>query len=519
VSATVLLLVGFVVYKSTRKPAPKPPPPVVEAPPVVAPTPVAAVEPPKPAAPPPAPLPSAQALRSQLVFAKTAEEAAKLAADVERLKDPALSQFAWSRVLELDPEHADARAKLEVRATDPSTEFAGFDAIASTPQRVHLTPFQDAARVELPRTKRAELVARWGEERVRLEERVTKAKSDPFLDGVDQFRLALPQKSSFFAALQYEMVECKPYALFVEVEGDAEARQKRRDEAEKSYVPFLTAYDQRIRSYLFPLAPKPPKEEPPFPVFVFLRVERYHDYSRSEGSPPPLGMRAHYNSAIKQCFTYSPVIKLGLGAFQDGVQALLHELTHAWVDRLASGDGGESRSIQFLASHWFSEGIAEYMSCQFLHQNEVRFQPWRSQRVAGAYRPPGWRIATKEALAIPIHALDAIAQLKVADLPADKQPEAVANISSGFYADMSNFILWLNLRSGANRAAQFEAYARAELSGEGGMDAFRKCVPGLFDEVPDLDGTIDDFIKRIANGKINPYKEFAEAQEAGGSKN
>ncbi len=208
------------------------------------------------------------------------------------------------------------------------------------------------------------------------------------------------------------------------------------------------------------------------------------------------------------------MLKVGYGAFTEGTQSLLHELTHAWVDQLASPDGGQTRGIACLASHWFSEGIAEYMSCQFLHQGEVRFQPWRSSRVAGAYRPPGWRIPARKALEIPLHGLDFFVQLQLKDLDVQKRDEAIANISSGFYADMSNFILWLNMKSGADRAKQFEAYAREEMAGRGGIEAFKTCVPKLLDEVTDLDKAIDDFVLHIANGKINPYTEFESANDA-----
>jgi hypothetical protein len=466
----------------------------------------------EPPAPPRLPPPSPRAVERRIERATTAAEAEGAAREAERLADAALVEKAWARVLELDAAHAVARERLDVRHLDPARELPGFTEIAGTPQRVHLRPFQDAAAKETTRAERAALLARWGSARAKLEERAARARTEPFWNEVDQVRQRLAQQD-FFSTLTYEMVERPPYALFVEVEGTPQEREKRLVEAQKSYVPFLDAYDSKIRSYLFPLAPKPPQAEPTFPVFVLLRVERYRDYFVSQrGHAPAGGLRAHFEPWSKHCITYSPVIKVGLGAFEEGVQALLHELTHAWVDRLASKDGGESRTIECLGSHWFNEGIAEYLSCQFMHAGEVRFQPWRSQRVAGQYRPPGWRIPLREALAIPIHGLDAIAASKVSELPPDKREAAMSTISSGFYADMSNFILWLNLRSGANRPAQFEAYAREELAGQGGLETFKRCVPGLLEEVPDLDAAVDEFVKRIASGKINPYKEFPEAQ-------
>jgi hypothetical protein len=489
--------------------------------PAPAPAPVAVAEPQKPVATPapaakPAPTakPTMEVIVRRLAQATTAAAADAAGRDAESINDLNLAAECWRRAYELDPNDADARAKLDVRPLDPAADLPGFAAILSTTQRVHLKPFEDAGKGDLTGAARADLIARWTKLRPELEARAAKAKSEPFWNEVDEFRLALPQKGRFFADLNYEMVELPPYALLVEVEGKPEEREKRRLAAEQAYKPFLQAYDKRIRSYLVPLAPKPPDKEPLFPVFVFLNEARYEDYQKSGKGGVSPGMRAHFEPWSKNCFTYSPVLKVGYGAFEVGAQALLHELTHAWVDRLASGDGGVTRGIENLGSHWFSEGIAEYMSCQFMDKGEVRFQPWRSMRVGGAYRPPGWRIPVRDALLITMHGLDGEAQRRVKDLPPPKQIEAVVTISSGFYADMSNFILWLNLRSGANRPREFEAYAREELAGRGGLDTFKRCVPNLLDSVKDLDAAVDQFTLQIANGKINPYQEFEEAAQA-----
>ena len=467
--------------------------------------PVALVEPPKPVV-----KPTMEAIVRRLATVTTAAAADACGRDAESIQDVKLADECWRKAFELDPNDAEARTKLDVRPLDLAADLPGYAAIKSTLQRVHLKPFEEAARADLIGKVRAELIARWTKLRPELEARAAKRESEPFWNEVDELRIALPQKK-FFADLEYEMVELPPYALFVEVEGKPEEREKRRVAAEQAYKPFLEAYDKRIRSYLVPLSPKAPAKDPVFPVFVFLNEARYHAYqSSSHGGVTP-GMRAHYEPWTKHCFTYSPVLKVGYGAFEVGVQALLHELTHAWVDRLASKDGGETRSIESLASHWFSEGIAEYMSCQFMDKGEIRFQPWRSMRVGGAYRPPGWRISLRDALEITMHGLDGEAARRTAELPPEKRTEAIVAISGGFYNDMSNFILWLNLRSGANRPREFEAYAREELAGRGGLDSFKRCIPNLLDEVKDLDKAIDEFVLHIANGKINPYQEFEEA--------
>ncbi len=506
----VLGLVLFLALRGRKGAAVEPPPIVAAAKPVVAgvpvtpPTPAVTAPPPAPPAPPPTP----QAVLKKLAAATTAAEAAALARAAKQRGEAKLAEQCWTRVHELDPDDADARKELEVRPFDPA-DLTGFDELRRSSRRIHLKPFFDATHHDMTRAEREALRQRWDAARPAIEARTADPRTAPYYKAVDELRLAL-QETKFFDQLEYEMVESRPpYALFIEVTGTPEERQKRRDDAEKSYTPFLEAYDQKIRSYLIPLAPKPPEHDPLFPVFVFRNVDRYHDYHLADHAvAAPPWLRAHYEPGKKQCFTWSPVFKLGLGAFEEGVSVLLHELTHAWVDQLASRDGGETRSLDHLESHWFSEGIAEYMSCQFMQFGEVQFQPWRSQRIGGSFRPPGWRIPVKEALSIPLHGLNARAESIVDKLAAEKREAAIGTISVGFYADMSNFILWLNARPGANRSAEFEAYAREELAGRGGLDTFRRCVPKLLDEVTDLDATIDDFVRRIAGGKINPYKEF-----------
>ncbi len=486
-------------------------------PPVVAPPPVAEAPP----APKEPPLPSAATLKKKSKTAANATEAATLARDGDRLKDAKLAEELWTRVFELDADHPEARTKLDVRQLRPGEDLPGFSALAATPQQIHLQRFRDAARADLPRSARAVLIADWEVARKELDARAAKAKSEPYYGLVDALRLELQEKP-FFKELQYEMVESKPpYALFVEVAGTPEERASRKKAVEDGYSPYLEAYDQKIREYLVPLAPKPPDQALFFPVFVFLNEQRYRDYQMADrGDPGSPGMRAHYEPWKKQSFTWSTVIKPGLGAFESGIQTLMHELTHAWVDQLASGDGGESRAIGVLATHWFSEGIAEYMSFHFREfDKSIRFQPWRSGRLGETGRSANYRIGLARALGLRLHGLDAVAITMVGALDGANKQAAITTISSGFYADMSNFILWLNFPApnGAGLAAGFEAYARAEMAGEGGEAAFKRCLPGLLEQRAELDAKVDEFVLKIASGKINPYKEMSAAgKKAGG---
>jgi hypothetical protein len=472
-------------------------------------------EPPKSSEPP---LPDAATLKKKIRTAASASEAAAIARDADRLKDAKLSEECWTRVFELDADHVDARKKLDVRQLVPGEDLPGFAALAASPMKLHLKEFYDAARDELPRAGRAEILKRWEGRRGALEERAAKSKDNPYYKELDLFRAEIVQ-DDFFAQLDYEMVEsCPPYALFVEVGGTPEERAARRQAVEDGYTPYLKAYDARIRSYLFPLSPNPPEKDPLLPVFIFLNVERYHDYQEAAfGSRGKGSMRAHYEPAAKKSFTWTTVVKPGLGAFEESVQVLLHELTHAWVDQLASSDGGESRSIRTLRTHWFSEGIAEYMRFQFREKIggdiSYRYQPWRSSRLGETGRNAKLRLGLKAAIELAPHGLDAAAARMTIDTPPAQRESVMGTITSGFYADMSNFILWLNFPAphGAGMPEQFRQYAKAEMSGDGGDAAFRRIFPGLLDQSDSLDQKVDAFVLAIASGKLNPYKELAAA--------
>src|SRR6185436_13836823 len=119
----------------------------------------------------------------------------------------------------------------------------------------------------------------------------------------------------------------------------------------------------------------PPKSEPSFVIFVLLdrgSYERYFKESEKHDAPP--GVRAHYEPARRRALTYSPKVDDPTDpAFAEGTQVLLHELTHAWVDQLAYDPSLNKGGIDVVQTHWFNEGIAEYMSCQFLDDGAVRF--------------------------------------------------------------------------------------------------------------------------------------------------
>ncbi len=461
-------------------------------------------------APPPAPVAAPfdrASYEAKVAAAATAVEALALGEQAERSsKEVALAELAYQKALALEPKNAAARRKLDVRAIDPQADFPRLDEIQGSAQTYLLRPFLKLKGKELSRSERAAEVARWTKERVAIDARIAEAADDPFLNRIDRLRNDLGNKP-FFQDFNYEVIEStRPYALFVELKGDTlTERDARREAVEEAYAPFLAAYDQTIHTYLKPLSPAPPKEDPTFIVFILLNRESYDRFFLEfEDTAGPPGMRAHYTPVEKWAFTYSPQVSNPKDpSFIEGTQSLLHELTHAWVDRLATGDGGKTYSIRTVFTHWFNEGIAEWMSCQAWDDEKVLFRPWKSMRMQElAQRPAGVRIPLKRALRV-VHSGDlgseaaqVAREQKVVD-PA----QATMICMSGFYADMWLFIFWLNFGNDRKYKHLFEEYVRKEFAGNGGAETADRIFAEVFAR-QNLEQEVDAFQQGIAKGTI-----------------
>lgn len=459
-----------------------------------------------PVAPQPPKLDAAK-VRADLAAAATAAAAYALGESVRtELKDEALADACYEKALELDPDHGDARRRLDFRKVDPARDFPGLEEIQGSPQTYLLTEFLNLRNVEMSRPQREAQKARWLDRKRLVDARIEEAAGDPFIDRIDIQRnrmLTLP----FFASFQYDVVEStRPYALFVELVGDTVTeRDRRREAVEDGYRALLEAYDQSVHDYLWKLAPAQLPHDPTFIVFVLKDRESYERFFREfEGSSAPPGVRAHYTNREKWALTYSNELEdFSSPDFAEGVQVLLHELTHAWVDRLASMDGGLTFSIRACNTHWFNEGIAEYLSCHFMDRGTIQFQPWRTMRLAElGQRPPGVRIPLSRAFKISSNGeLASEASLVARSQKSVDEARAIGICSSGFYADMSLFMFWVNYANDRKYKRLFEDYVRKELSGEGGGDVAERHFAEIF-AIEDLEQVIDDFQKSIVSGKV-----------------
>ncbi|MBM4015448.1 MAG: hypothetical protein FJ293_10860 [Planctomycetes bacterium] len=454
----------------------------------------------------------ATAHAAALQQATTATEAITLGDEAKAAQQPALADRAYARALELDPANTLAKRKLDVRPLDPATDFPGLDDVPFT-QSWMVRPFLRLRGKELSRTERAAEVERWNAARASIDARVAEAADDPFLTKVDRMRNDLANKP-FFENFDYEVIEStRPYALFVELKGNnLTERDARREAVEEAYAPYLAAYDKSIHDYLLPLSPKPPTEDPTIPVFILLDRASYdrffQQFEESSGHP---GMRAHFTPRERWCFTYSPeVTAIRSPEFIEGTQALLHEITHAWVDRIATDDG-TLFNIRTVQTHWFNEGIAEWMSCHFRDGEAIRFQPWKSSRMQElTQRPAGVRIPFRAALKVGANAglLEAEASQWAREQKVVDAGRATMIMQSGFYADMWLWIFWLEYANDARERKRFQDYARLELSGRGGTAAVDQLFADLLAQ-KDLEAQVDAFQAAVAKGTLKlPEREL-----------
>jgi hypothetical protein len=471
-----------------------------------------------PPAPPPPPSFDRAGLDAKLAATTSAADALSLGDEaLAKTQEQALADRCFARALALEPENAAAKRRLDVRAIDPDRDFPGLGDVRGTPQTYLLKSFIALDKKKLSRPERQAELARWEKERPLIEARVAESLDDPWMQRVDQTRNMIAQRP-FFESFDYEVVEnTRPYALFVELKGNSVTeRDARRAAVEEAYAPYLAAFDRSIHDYLLPLSPKPPKDDPAFMIFILLDRGSYDRFlTEFEGMAGPPGMRAHYTPQEKWAFTYSPdVTNVRAPDFIEGTQTLLHEITHAWVDKLATGDDGRSYSIGNVQTHWFNEGIAEWMSCHFMDGDAVKFQPWKSLRMTElAQRQKGVRIPFRTAFRIGANAglLTAAASETAAALKLEPGRALVA-LQSHFYADMWLWIFWLEYAEDGHNRKLFQDYARKELAGEGGTELADKIFEPLFEQ-GDLEAKVDAFREAVASGKLKlPDRELKAGQ-------
>jgi hypothetical protein len=394
---------------------------------------------------------------------------------------------------------------------DPDEELARFSEVSAWNQAWMLQPFLARSGRKLPPAERASVLAEWRDPLPKLEARHAAAEKDSFLARIDHIRTSVARQP-FYEKLRYRVVEeTRPVALFVEVPGrndkeDALRAERIRD----SYAPFLRAFFAKLDEELAPLAGAPPRTA--YVVWVLQDAESYARFFREfGGQPSPLGVRAHYSPQQRWAFTWSPSSIAG-PEFLEGVQSLLHELTHAYVDALLPG------GIGALRLHWISEGLAEYYSCFKRGDRNVFFDPLWSQRVIETleeiHGPHGeLRIGFADWIALADGEELWRKAVNVARRRAgEANVELAAFLMSRFYAEAYLFVLWLNESRNGKYRERFREHVKLELRGKGGFEAFKAGLGEVL-ALP-VESELDLYARDLFERRVPEFGEFTREREA-----
>ncbi|MBL8843144.1 MAG: hypothetical protein JNL90_16610 [Planctomycetes bacterium] len=456
-----------------------------------------------------------------MVFRLVSRHGSAGRAALRRLGPASLARLAWLALLLLGVANASARA--QSGPFDPDVELPRFGEMSGWRQAWMLKSLLAKRGKAVTAAERAALQAEWKKLAPAIEARHAAAEKDPYLARIDHTRTSLAREP-FFADLRYRVrEETRPFALFIEVPGrnDQEDEQRAQRIAD-SYAPFLSGFLAKLEQEIAPLiepmpesaAPIGPIPAPPhYIVWVLQDEASYARFFREYGGGESvLGVRAHYSLQQRFAFTWSPSSTSG-EAFLDGVQTLLHELTHAWLDAHVHG------GLATIRSHWINEGLPEYLSCwKRRDERTVFFDPLWSARVRETLAKV--KLATGELRIDHGDWLVAKDGGAVAELAArvSRQrlggvaPEAVAFLMSRFYADAYLFILWLHQTRDGRYRDRFRDYLKDELNGRGGLEAFKARLGEVL-TLP-LEAELELYGRELLEKRDPVAREATQLQEA-----
>ena len=459
---------------------------------------------------PPAPAFDAAAVERQIAIERSVDALLILAESSTAANRADLANQALERAREFQPEHPEIVRRLELRAFDPDTELAGFTDLRAKPQIRMARRYLDLTGEVLSRRQREQVQDDWREDKRTIDARVAAARNDPFVDTVDVTRHQVANQP-FFRDLEYEVIEdAPPFALFVQTGHEREAEnQARLRRVRENYLPFLRAFQELLDADLAPMVGDgAPPEVPAYVVWFLDGESAYSQYFQVLfGQSLPMGLRAHYDPKTRWSTTHATHVNSGPQLIAD-VQPLLHELVHAYVDRVCP------RGIRSVSSHWLNEGLAEYYACFRRSDAEnIHFRPRWSERTHSSLMQD-WsgfgdlRLPFEQLVEIPSGALEYRAAQLVQQKTGGVSAEWVAAVSSRFYADAYLLVLWLMEGEDSAHQEAFRNYIRAELQGEGGADVLKEHLGEIFER--DMDGTVSLFAQRLLIERLHGPAAAAE---------
>ena len=446
-----------------------------------------------------------EAIRTAAKYERAPSVLLSLANDARDAGDEELRLEILEKIWLVQPENVDVKRELGVKPLVAEEDLPGFDDIAGTYQSYLAKEFTLQQGTEFSPKQLESLVQRWQQVLPRIKERIALAKTDQYLNRIDFVHSSISSQP-FYQDITYEVIEeTRPFALFVEVTGSTADREARLRKLKDNYTPFLEEFRRQMEQQLVPLGSNSAAIEAPFIIWILLHEQSYQQFFKKlAGVQKSPGLRAHYNSKTNWLYTHSPDVSSG-SELIEGVQSLLHEVVHAYVDRLSTGGIGQ------VQPHWLNEGLAEYFSCyRRVDRESVYFDPTRSSRIEEyLFLSPELRFPTTDLVKIKSSGDLTRQAANLVKTLEDAAPADFLEIQSGFYAHSYLLCLWLNKFESGRYRTRLNSMITAELSDSDRLD-FQTLFPE-FAEMP-LDQHLYDFARDLYEDRIGSPAPTAKEQ-------
>ncbi len=301
--------------------------------------------------------------------------------------------------------------------------------------------------------------------------------SDPYLAQCDKVFAQL-KKDDFFTKLKIPwdlaarrdvLERNKPYVLIVQNGRDFHYNQI-GDVLQAYYAHFSESYAKAFSL---------PPVEAPLVIIALKDTETFEAYNDKHSSETfDKTIPAYYNLVTHQVICHGDSSAGESNPFRPVIMSgtFTHEATHQILDYYARLNTG--RPLVVCRSHWFQEGIAEYIgTLRWLKEardggsRQYRFGVYSNHRAAEFHER---RLSKK-----PLFNLEELLHIEnragLAALSRHKAPDEWQEMTTLFYAEAWSLVTFFRkFEGGARYWDKFVAYVNAELNGRTGYEVFQE---------------------------------------------
>lgn len=421
-----------------------------------------------------------QDLQKRAGKCRTANELVNLAREAKRYDLEDMAEQFYLKALQMDQDHAAAHKGLDHTKFECSRDLKDFDYFDFGGLGKELDEYRELEGQWLARPQFDEVVAKWNREYDGLMAQLDEMEGDIYEQKVRAYEKRLNNLPFFGDIARNDAYTVgrknKPIALFIQAARD---RQEGHGEAiENAYMHFLEALMKHVdEEFLSQFDYERREGFEAYIVWILNSGGEYVNHARDYGRTSGLSVssRAHYHHGKRVAVTY---LENPQGLVEEDLHSLAHEMIHYIQDAYAP------YGIRGMSSFWLIEGMAEWLATfspdsrlplgpfYFQFKNTDRIRLFRSliKKLDGEYP-------------IPMNAMldiNDMIMLGPAIQAAIAEDERIA--SWGTKDEAQNLLMNWTYAFGycmcryLNREykEEFREYIKADLNGDGGMDAFQR---------------------------------------------